>query len=143
MALGWFERLYENPQGKVRVGKETSEHTFPLIGGLKQGSPSSPYLFTLMTDIVLSKWRTEVKADTGGATPGIKIGPGTHVDNLYFVDDTLLLCESVEVSTKMVKHFSVQLNTMGLEIDVPEPGKEIDPNGPVGKDERFFYKQPG
>lgn len=68
VAIGWFDRLYENPTGKVRVGRETSKHTFPLVRGLKQGSPSSPYLFTLMTDIVLGKWRQQVKEDTGCGT---------------------------------------------------------------------------
>ena len=59
--IEWFERLYENPHGKVHIGKGFPETTFPLTRGLKQGSHSSPFLFTVMTDLILTDWRAEVQ----------------------------------------------------------------------------------
>ena len=81
-----LEKIYENAQSAVRIGKETGDW-FRTDVGTRQGDPLSPLLFIAYLDRVMDQVRED--------TCGVKIG-GITINNLRFADDIDLIDEEVD-----------------------------------------------
>ena len=80
-----LQKIYENAQSAVRIGKE-SEEWFRTDVGTRQGDPMSPLLFIANLDRVMDQVRQN--------TCGVSIG-GISINNLRFADDIDLLEEDI------------------------------------------------
>ena len=72
---------------------------FGATRGLRQGDPLSPFLFTLVVDVL---GRLMDKAVEEKVVKGFKVGTDeVSVSHLQFADDTLLLLEAELTTSKM------------------------------------------
>ena len=80
-----LQKIYENPQSAVRVGKEQGEW-FRTDVGTRQGDPMSPLLFIAYLDRIMDQIRQNICE--------VSIG-GISINNLRFADDIDLLEEDI------------------------------------------------
>jgi len=78
-------KLYRKQLAKVKVAGILSEW-FPVKKGARQGCVLSPYLFNILTEMVMRETRN-------GFQGGLQIG-GQMITNLCYADDIILLATS-------------------------------------------------
>ena len=83
-----LRNLYAGKEATVRTGHETTDW-FQIGKGVCQGCILSPCLFNLYAEYIM--WNAELDE----AHAGIEIA-GRNINNLRYVDDTILMVESEE-----------------------------------------------
>ena len=91
--------IYNAPTFQVRVGPQTSS-THSQQCGIRQGCPLSPYLFTIIMDVLLWETNQRLPPHFKSQTPR-----GFPFKHLLYADDTLLLSRSAH-------HLSTLLQTL-------------------------------
>ncbi|WP_353805836.1 reverse transcriptase domain-containing protein, partial [Acinetobacter baumannii] len=72
--------LYAQTSGQVRVYGELSA-SFPMVSGVRQGGPLSPFLFNFVIDEIME----ECLNDT--TESGVQVLPGDRLIDLDYADD--------------------------------------------------------
>jgi hypothetical protein len=110
-----LQRIYENAQSAVRIGKVNGEW-FRTDVGTRQGDPMSPLLFIAYLDRVMDQVRQN--------TCGVHIG-GISINNLRFADDIDLIDEEInslrsqiELTKNAAEQAGLLLNTKKTKIMV-------------------------
>ena len=118
--------LYEGSRTKVRVGSGTSDE-FGVRVGVHQGSVLSPLIFAIVVDLV-----------TEHAREGL-------LNEILYVDDLVLMSESLEDLRERFQRWSTALEGKGLKVNIVKtkmmvsgtegeiPPSKKDPCGGCGK----------
>ena len=115
-----MRNLYAGQEATVRTGHETTDW-FPIGKGVRQGCILSPYLFNLYTEYILRN------AGLDEAQSGIKIA-GRNVNNLTYADATILMAESEELKSFLVK-VKAENEKVGLKLNIQKT--KIMASGPI------------
>ena len=99
-----MQKIYENAQSAVRIGKENGEW-FRTDVGTRQGDPMSPLLFIAYLDRVMDQVRQN--------TCGVSIG-GISINNLRFADDIDLLDEDISSLRRQIELTRTAAEQAGL-----------------------------
>ena len=83
-----LRNLYASQEAMVRTGHVTTDR-FQIGKGIRQGCVLSPWLFNLYAEYIMQNARLDE------AQGGIKIAR-RNINNLRYVDDTILMAESKE-----------------------------------------------
>ena len=90
-----LRNLYAGQEATVRTGHGTTDW-FQIRKGVHQGCILSPYLFNLCAEYIMQN------AGLEEAQIGIKIA-GSNINNLRYADDTILMAESEELKSLLMK----------------------------------------
>ena len=104
-----LRNLYASQEATVRTGHGTTDW-FEIGKGVRQGCILSPYLFNLYTEYILRN------AGLDEAQSGIKIA-GRNVNNLTYADATILMAESEELKSFLVK-VKAENEKVGLKLNI-------------------------
>lgn len=99
-----LQKIYENAQSAVRIGKESGEW-FRTDVGTRQGDPMSPLLFITYLDRVMDQVRQN--------TCGVSIG-GISIHNLRFADDIDPLEEDISSLRSQIEQTKNAAEQAGL-----------------------------
>ena len=105
-----LRNLYVDQEATVRAGYETTDW-FQIGKGVRQGCILSPCLFNLYTEYILRN------AGLEEAQTGIKIA-GRNINNLRYVDDTILMAESEEELKSLLKEVKKKVEKVGLKLNI-------------------------
>ncbi|GFO41281.1 endonuclease-reverse transcriptase [Plakobranchus ocellatus] len=98
--------MYWEQTAVMRIENKTS--TFQDIKrGVRQGCVLSPDLFSLYSEIIMRNLENH---------PGIKVG-GQNINNLRYVDDTVLIAENKEDLQKLLNIVEEESRKKGLELN--------------------------
>ena len=89
------ENLYGGQETTVRTGHGTTDW-FQIGKGVHEGCILSPCLFNLYAEYIMQNARLDE------AQAGIKIA-GRNINNLRYADDTILMAESEELKSLLMK----------------------------------------
>uniref|UniRef100_A0A8B9WI12 RNA-directed DNA polymerase n=1 Tax=Bos mutus grunniens TaxID=30521 RepID=A0A8B9WI12_BOSMU len=105
-----LRNLYAGQEATVRTGHGTTD--WVQIGkGVRQGCILSPCLFNLYAEYIMrNAWLEEAQA-------GIKIA-GRNINNLRYVDDTILMAESEEKLKSLLMKVKVESEKVGLKLNI-------------------------
>ena len=90
-----LRNLYASQGATFRTGHGTTDW-FQIVKGVCQGCILSPCLFSLYAEYIMRN------AGLEEAQAGIKIA-GRNIDNLRYADDTILMAESEELKSLLMK----------------------------------------
>ena len=90
-----LRNLYADQEATVRRGHGTTDG-FQIGKGVRQGCILSPCLFNLNEEYIMQN------AGLDEAQAGIKIA-GENINNLRYADDTILMAESKELTSLLMK----------------------------------------
>ena len=90
-----LRNLYAGQEATVRTGHGTADW-FQIGKGVHQGCIFSCCLFNLYTEYIMQNARLDE------ALAGIKIA-GRNINNLRYADDTILMAESEELKSLLLK----------------------------------------
>ena len=90
-----LRNLHAGPKATVRTGYETTDW-FQIRKGVCQGCILSPCLFNLHVEYITGNARLDE------AQAGIK-SAGRNINNLRYADDTILMAESEELKSLLMK----------------------------------------
>ena len=90
-----LRNLYAGHEATVRTGHGTTDW-FQIGNGVHQGCILSPCLFNLYAEYIMRNDGLEE------AQAGIKIA-GRNINNFRYVDDTILMAESEELTSLLMK----------------------------------------
>ena len=90
-----LRNLYAGQEATVRTGHGTTDW-FQIGKGIRQGCILSPCLFNLYAEYIMRKTGLEE------TQAGIKID-GRNISNLRYADDIILMAESEEVKSLLMK----------------------------------------
>ena len=101
--------------GKIVADKISK--AFPINRGSKQGDPISPTLFNAVLEMVMRKLKPQwlekgFGVDFGEAGSDVD----THLQNLRFADDVLLVGASLEQVTEMLEGLQREAKAVGLQL---------------------------
>ena len=88
--------MYKAPKLSVRTPSGSQSESMPLEVGVRQGCPSSPVLFNLFINDLVSELE---KDRVGVSIPGMK---NTNIGALLFADDLVMIADSEEKLRTMV-----------------------------------------
>ena len=91
-----LRNLYAGQEAMVRTGHGTTDW-FQIGKGVRQGCILSPCLFNLYAEYIMRN------AGLEEAQAGIKIA-GRNINNLRYADDTILVEESKELKSLLMKN---------------------------------------
>ena len=104
-----LKNLYAGQEATVRTGHGTMDW-FQIGKGVSQGCILSPCLFNLYAEYIMwNAWLDEAQA-------GIKIA-GTNNNNLRYADDIVLMAESKELKSLLIK-VEEESEKVGLKFNV-------------------------
>ena len=101
--------LYAGQEATVRTGHETTDW-FQIGKGVRQGCILSACLFNLYAEYIMQN------AGLEEAQAGIKIA-GRNIDNLRYADDTVLMKESEELNSLLMK-VKEESEKVGLKLNI-------------------------
>ena len=90
-----LRNLYAGQEATVRTGHGTTDW-LQIEKGVRQGCILSPCLFNLYAEYIMQNARLDE------AQAGIKIA-GRNINNLRYADDTILMAESKELKSLLIK----------------------------------------
>ena len=113
-----LRNLYAGQETTVRTGHGTTEW-FQIGKGVRQGCISSPCLFNFYAEYIMRN------AGLEEAQGGIKIAGG-NITNFRYADDTILMAESEELKSLLMKvkeseKVGLKLNIQKTKIMAPSP----------------------
>ena len=114
-----LRNLYAGQETTVRTGHGTADW-FQVGKGVCQGCILSPRLFNLYAEYIMRN------AGLDEAQAGIKIA-GRNVNNLRYADDTILMAESEELKSLLMK--VKESEKVGLKLDIQK--MKIMASGPI------------
>ena len=114
-----LRNLYAGQEATVRTGHGTTDW-FQVGKGVCQGCILSPCLFNLYAEYI------KRNAGLEEAQAGIKIA-GRNVNNLRYADDTILMAESEELKSLLMK--VKESEKVGLKLDIQKT--KIMASGPI------------
>ena len=91
----FLRNLYAGQEATVRTGHGTTDW-FQIRKGVCQGCILSPYLFNLFAECIMRNARLDE------AQAGIKTA-GRNISNLRYAYDTIIMAESEELKSLLVK----------------------------------------
>ena len=104
-----LRNLHAGQEATVRTGHETTDW-FQIRKEVRQGCILSPCLFNLYAEYIMRNARlVEVQA-------GIKIA-GRNINNLRYADDTMLMAESKELNSLLLK-VKAESKKAGLKLNI-------------------------
>ena len=110
--LSIIASLYFYPQFQVKVGPQASTwHTQKC--GIRQGCPLSPYLFTILMDVLFHEVSKALPAEFHGRTP-----LGFPHNHLLYADDTLLVSRSASQLTLFLQTLQLKAAEYGLTLNL-------------------------
>ena len=112
--------LYAGQEAIVRTGHETADW-FQIGKGACQGCILSPCLFNFYAEYIMRNARLDE------AQAGIKIA-GRNINNLRYVDDTILMAESEELKSLLMK-VKEEGEKVGLKLNIQKT--KIMASGPI------------
>ena len=104
-----LRNLYTGKEATVRTGHGTTDW-FQIGKGVRQGCILSPCLFHLYAEYIMRNTGLE------DAQAGIKIA-GRNVNNLRYADDTILVAESEELKSLLMR-VKGESEKVGLKINI-------------------------
>ena len=105
--------MYDGQQGMVCEDKES--RWFNIGRGTKQGDPISPQLFNVVFEVVFRKLKEKWGAKRWGLRMNT-VWPMSHLTNLRFADDVLLVTNTLPQLTKMLGDLAEEARAVGLEL---------------------------
>ena len=114
-----LRNLYADQEATVRTGHGTTDW-FQIGKRVHQGCILSPYLFNLYAEYIMRN------ASLDEVQAGIKIA-GRNINNLRYADDTMLMAESEELKSLLMKvkeeseKVGLKLNTQKMKIMASGP----------------------
>ena len=114
-----LRNLYAGQEATVRTGHGTADW-FQVGKGVCQGCILSPCLFDLYVEYIMRN------AGLDEAQSGIKIA-GRNVNNIRYADDTILMAESEELKSLLMK--VKESEKVGLKLDIQKT--KIMASGPI------------
>ena len=115
-----LRNLYAGQEATVRTGHGTTDW-FQMEKGIRQGCILSPCLFNLYAEYIIRNARLEE------AQAGIKIA-WRNINNLRYVDDTILTAESEELKSPLMK-VKGESEKVGLKLNMQKT--KIMASGPI------------
>ena len=113
--------LYAGQEATVRTGHGTTDW-FQIGKGVRQGCISSPCLFNLYAEIIMSN------AGLEEAQAGIKIAR-RNINNLRYADDTTLMAEREEELKSLLMKVKEESEKVDLKLDIQKT--KIMVSGPI------------
>uniref|UniRef100_A0A8C0AC82 RNA-directed DNA polymerase n=1 Tax=Bos mutus grunniens TaxID=30521 RepID=A0A8C0AC82_BOSMU len=104
-----LRNLYAGQEATVRTGHGTTDW-FQIRKGVCQGCILSPYLFNVYAEYIMRN------AGLDEAQAGIKIA-GRNINNLRYADDTILMAESEELKSLLMK-MKEESEKVGLKLNI-------------------------
>ena len=104
-----LRNLYAGQEATVRTGHETTD-CFQIGKGVRQGCILSPCLFNLYAEYIMRNTGLDE------AQAGIKIG--RNINNLRYVDDTILMAESEEELKSLLMKMKEESEKVGLKLNI-------------------------
>ena len=115
-----LRNLYAGQEATVRTGHGTTDW-FQIGKGIRHGCILSPCLFDLYAEYIMRN------AGLEEAQAGIKIA-GKNIDNLRYADDTILMTESKELKSLLMK-VKEESEKVGLKLNIQKT--KIMASGPI------------
>ena len=116
-----LRNLYGGQETTVRTRHGTTD-SFQIGKGVHQGCILSPCLFNLYAEYIMRN------AGLAEAQAGIKIA-GKNINNLRYVDDTMLVAESEEELKSLLMKVKVESEKVGLQLNIQKT--KIMASGPI------------
>ena len=115
-----LRNLYIAQEATARTGHRTTDW-FQIRKGVHQGCILSPCLFNLNAEYIMRN------AGLDEAQAGIKIA-GRNINNLRYADDTILMAESEELKSLLMK-VKEESEKVGLKLNIQK--MKIMASGPI------------
>ena len=115
-----LRNLYGSQEATVRTGHGTTDW-FQIGKGVRQGCILSPGLFNFYAEYIMRN------AGLEETQAGIKIA-GRNIKNLRYADDTILMAESEELKSLLMK-VKEESEKLGLKLNIQET--KIMASGPI------------
>ena len=115
-----LRNLYAGQEARVRTGHGTMG-LFQIGKRVRQGCILSPYLFNKSADYIMRN------AGLNEAQAGIKTA-GRNISNLRYADDTILMAESEELKSLLMKE-KEESEKVGLKLNIQKA--KIKASGPI------------
>ena len=116
-----LRNLYASQEATVRTGHGTTDW-FQIGKGVRQGCILSPCLFNLYAEYIMRNTGLEE------AQAGIKIA-GRNINNLRYVDDTILMAESEEELKSLLMKVKEESEKVSLKLNIQK--MKIMASGPI------------
>ena len=116
-----LRNLYAGQEARVRTGHGTTDW-FQIGKGVRQGCMLSPCLFNLYAEYIMQNGGLDE------AQTGIKIA-GRNINNLRYVDDTILMAESKEELKRLLMKVKEESEKVGLKLNIQKT--KIMASGPI------------
>ena len=107
-----LRNLYAGQEATLRTGHGTTDW-FQIGKGVRQGCILSPCLFNFYEEYIMRH------AGLNEAQTGIKIA-GRNISNLRYADDTILMAESEELKSVLMK-VKEECEKVGLKLNIQKP----------------------
>ena len=114
--VAWIKVCISSVSYQVLLNGEPKGHISPS-GGIRQGDPLSPFLFILLTEVLISQIQG---AEREGRITGLKTARNSPpVSHLLFADDSLFFCRAeVAQCTELMKIINTYGCSSGQQLNV-------------------------